>query len=99
MWRIPNSNTVSVIDTATNAVAATIRVGKAPVAVAVCPDGTRVYVANQNDHTLSVIDTAANKAVATIPAGRFPVGVGGHAGRSPRLCREFQHREPNGLRH
>jgi YVTN family beta-propeller protein len=70
-----DSNTVSVIDTATNSVEATIRVGKAPLAVAVSPDGTRAYVANQNAHTVSVIDTATNKAVATIPAGSFPVGL------------------------
>jgi YVTN family beta-propeller protein len=39
-------NTVSVIDTATNIVAATVNVGPNPHGVAVTPDGKKVYVAN-----------------------------------------------------
>src|SRR5256886_13710269 len=39
-----SSNTVSVIDTATNTVVATIPVGAVPAAVAITPDGTRAYV-------------------------------------------------------
>ena len=38
------SNTVSVIDTATNNVTATVPVGIEPTGVAVSPDGTKVYV-------------------------------------------------------
>jgi YVTN family beta-propeller protein len=43
---IPNyeSNTVSVIDIATNTVVWSISVGAEPWGVAVSPDGTRVYV-------------------------------------------------------
>ena len=41
-----NSNTVSVIDTATNTVTATVPVGGRPSGVAVTPDGAFVYVAN-----------------------------------------------------
>ena len=41
-----SSNTVSVIDTATNTVVATIPVGVIPFGVAITPDGTRAYVAN-----------------------------------------------------
>lgn len=44
------SNTVSVIDTATNAVVATVTVGAGPSGVAVNPAGTRVYVANQSSN-------------------------------------------------
>ena len=36
-------NTVSVIDTATHTVLATIPVGAVPVGVAITPDGTRAY--------------------------------------------------------
>ena len=39
-------STVSVIDTATNAVVATVPVGLNPEYLAVTPDGTHVYVAN-----------------------------------------------------
>ena len=45
------ANTVSAIDTSTNTVIATIPVGNVPYAVAVSPDGSRAYVANQNDNT------------------------------------------------
>ncbi len=67
-----NDNTVSVIDTSTNAVTATIAVGSVPEGVAISPDGTRVYVANLFDGTISVIDTASNTVIATIPAGSNP---------------------------
>jgi YVTN family beta-propeller protein len=62
----PTSNTVSVIDIATNTLVATIPVGGFPEALAITPDGTRVYVTNALDNTVSVIDTATNTVVATI---------------------------------
>ncbi|MCH8274225.1 MAG: YncE family protein [Armatimonadetes bacterium] len=68
-------NTVSVIDTATNSVIATVPVGFAPTGVAVHPAGTFVYVANRTANTVSVIDTAANSVTATIPVGVEPTGV------------------------
>jgi YVTN family beta-propeller protein len=53
-------NTVSVIDTATNTViGGPIMVGRVPTGVAVTPDGTKVYVAN-NSGSVSVIATATN---------------------------------------
>jgi len=52
----PYSNTVSVIDTTTNAVVTTIPVGTYPHGVAVAPDGSHVYVANSNSNTVSIID-------------------------------------------
>ncbi len=69
------SNTVSVIDAATNTVVATIPVGNLPDGVAVTPDGTHVYIANLADNTVSVIATASNTVVATITVGNGPVGV------------------------
>src|SRR5215470_13460234 len=68
-----NSNTVSVIDTATNTVSATIPIGPSPLGVAVSPDGSKVYVANGPD--ISVLDTATNTVSATIPIGPSPLGV------------------------
>ncbi|MCB9305668.1 MAG: beta-propeller fold lactonase family protein [Lewinellaceae bacterium] len=70
-----NSNTVSVINTATNSVVATIPVGTKPVGVAVSPDGTRVYTGNTGSSSVSVINTATNSIVATIPVGNTPQGV------------------------
>src|SRR5262249_49797404 len=67
-------NTVSVLDTTTNTVVATVPVGTFPIAVAITPDGTHAYVANF-DGTVSVIDTTTNTVVATVPVGTFPEGV------------------------
>jgi len=71
----PDSNTVSVIDTAANAVVATIPVGLLPRGIAITPDGTRAYVMDLGDNTASVLDTATNAVVATIPVGKAPFGV------------------------
>src|SRR5713226_1135971 len=68
------SGTVSVIDTTTNTVVATIPVGLFPSGVAITPDGTRAYVTNIFN-SISVIDTATNIVVVTIPSGQFPTGV------------------------
>src|SRR5207244_5073950 len=61
--------TVSVIDTASDTVVATVAVGSVPYGVAITPDGSRAYVTNQGDTTVSVISTASNTVVATIPLG------------------------------
>lgn len=70
-----NSDTVSVIDTATDTVITTIAVGDRPEGVAVLPNGTRVYVVNSLDGTVSVINTATNIVVATVPVGGDPRSV------------------------
>jgi YVTN family beta-propeller protein len=61
------SSTVSVIDTATNTVVATIPVGTGPAGLAVTSNGTRVYVATGD--TVSVIDTMTNAVIAVVPLG------------------------------
>jgi YVTN family beta-propeller protein len=63
-----NSSTVSVIDTTTDAVIATIPVGLGPFGVAVSSDG-KVYITTPPSNTVSVIDTATNTLTATIPVG------------------------------
>ncbi len=68
------ANTVSVIDTTTNMVVATVTVGGASYGVAITPDGAFAYVANQGSNTVSVIDTATNAVVATVPVDS-PSGV------------------------
>ena len=71
-----DSANVSVIDTATNTVTATVAVGTAPFGVAVNPAGTRVYVANTDSNNVSVIDTATNTVTATVAVGTYPVAFG-----------------------
>src|SRR5262245_47444915 len=60
------ANTVSVIDTETSAVVATIPVGDNPDGVAATPDGRLVYVANFLSDDVSVIDTSAAAVIATV---------------------------------
>jgi YVTN family beta-propeller protein len=64
--------TVSRIDPRTNAVVATIPVGRYSVALAV--DAGAVWVANRDSNTLSKIDPGTN-TVATIKLGARPQGV------------------------
>jgi YVTN family beta-propeller protein len=82
-----SENTVSVIDTASNTVVATIAVGVFPGGVAFTPYGTHpserddrrqqplAYVTNEVDSTVSVINTGNNTVVSTIPVGQGPIGV------------------------
>jgi YVTN family beta-propeller protein len=79
----PSANMVSVVDTSSDTVTATIPVGSRPYDAAVTPDGSQVFVANQGDGTVSVISTATDAVTATIkvlggvrsvaidPAGRY----------------------------
>ncbi len=63
------------INTATNTVIATVRVGGTPTQVAVSPDGTLAYVTNSGSKSVSVINTATNTVIATVGVGRTPTQV------------------------
>lgn len=67
-----SDNTVSVIDTATNTVIATVAVGINPSALAVTPNGALVYVPNTASDNVSVISGATNTLVATVAVGPSP---------------------------
>src|SRR3990172_2332653 len=69
------TNTVSVINTATNTVVATITVGTSPAEVAITPNGNFAYVTNTGSDTVSVIRTSDNTVIATIPVATFPAGI------------------------
>jgi YVTN family beta-propeller protein len=64
-----------VIAAATDTLVSTIQVGAGPIGVAVTPDGSKVYVANDGVNTVSAIATATNTVVSTIPVGFNPEGV------------------------
>jgi len=70
------TNTVSVINTAANAVITAVPVGTGPHMVAVTPDGSRVYVPNLGVDTVSVIDPATNTVISTIPPGGSDTNLG-----------------------
>ena len=64
---VANSENVTVIDTATNKVVASIDTEKCPMGIAITPDGKYAYVTHSTDPPIaSVISTAANTVVDTI---------------------------------
>ncbi|RYY86660.1 MAG: hypothetical protein EOO15_13905, partial [Chitinophagaceae bacterium] len=63
---------VSVINTATNTVVATIAVGNSPRGATLSLDGSRLYVSNFSDGTVSMINTATNLVLSTITVGSGP---------------------------
>ena len=72
-----NVNTVSVIDTASNVVMATVNIGT-PRGIAVSPDGTKVYVANFSSNLngyLSIINAETNVVTTTVNIGKVPSRV------------------------
>ena len=71
------ANSVSVIDTGTNSVVATVPTGfRGPLGVAITPDGAFAYVTNNGFAHVKVIDTATNAVVATVNwVGGGPWGV------------------------
>ena len=78
-----NSDTISVIDTRTDQVTATLGAkplpelpfGSAPNALAVSPDGTTLYVANGGNNLLLVLDLPGGEVRGLIPTGWYPGDV------------------------
>lgn len=66
------SDVLSVFDTGTGALIATVPVGQLPVGLAVANDGTRIYVSNRDSGTISVVGGASDTVVATLPFSGVP---------------------------
>jgi DNA-binding beta-propeller fold protein YncE len=62
------SPSVGVISTLSNSLTTIIPVGKNPIALAVTPDKSKLYVANNGDSTISGFDTADRSARVISPA-------------------------------
>lgn len=60
---------MTVIDAASDEVAATVEVGDGPDYVVFSPDGRRAYVANTRAGVLSVVEAHDYRLVATVPVG------------------------------
>jgi YVTN family beta-propeller protein len=71
-----SDNTVSVINSSTYIVSATIAVGNGPEGLSVSPDGTKLYLANNSDNNVYVINTSTNAVVDTIAVGNYPQAMG-----------------------
>jgi len=70
-----NSNTISVISTATNTVLTTISVGQSPLGVCFSPDGKRAYVTHITTSSVSVINTSTASVITTVHVGNYPYGI------------------------
>ncbi|HKP92795.1 MAG TPA: hypothetical protein VJS88_02785, partial [Chthoniobacterales bacterium] len=68
-------NSIAVIDTAKNAVIATIAVGGRVWGIALSPDGSKLYTANGASNDVSVVDVKARKELKRIKVGDGPWGV------------------------
>jgi YVTN family beta-propeller protein len=87
------ANTISVINTATNTVAATIAGFHRPVGAAVTPDRTRAYVTNSGNFTGTTVSV-----INVFDPGTVTVGVGaGLAGMAIADIPEPPNPNPTGL--
>lgn len=66
---------VGVIDTRTDRIVATLKVGEAPWRAYASPDGLWMLVINNGDETISVINTKMQKVVTTLQGGPEMTGV------------------------
>ena len=68
--------TVSVVDTRTDAVLATVDVGESPHWLTMSADGMEAYISHRKENGLvSVIDTETNSVSTTIDVGRYPSDI------------------------
>jgi YVTN family beta-propeller protein len=67
------SDTISVIDLATNTVAATLPAGFGPAGIALVVGGSRLLLANSYGDDISLIDVASRAEEGRLVAGRIPV--------------------------
>src|SRR5580704_8975945 len=71
----PSAHGIGVIDTTRLAVAARLGVGSDPEQFALSPDGSKIYVSNEDAATASIVDVASGKIEATLKVGEEPEGV------------------------
>jgi phospholipase C len=66
---------LSIVDTSTGRVRATLADQARSNGIAVSPDGRHAYIVNCWRNTVSVIDTASSKVISRIPVGKTPWNV------------------------
>lgn len=71
-------DTVSVIDSRTHKLVATVEVGGRPRGIGFSPDHSKVYVALGDENAIGVIDTDTLKVLKKIPAGSDPEAFAVH---------------------
>lgn len=84
----PQGTTVDVIDTKTLELITSIDGMNGPLGVAVHPDGTRLYVVNEESDTVSVVDAITYAHITDITVGTKPEAYGQFIGPGvPRLLK------------
>jgi YVTN family beta-propeller protein len=66
---------IGVVDLANGKLLRVLASGPDPEAFDVSPDGSRLYVSNEETAEMSVVDLAAGKVTARVPVGKEPEGV------------------------
>lgn len=69
-------STITVIDSATNKVVATLSVPRTPHNITFAPDGTFAFATAHAGDTVTMIDATSKKVVGTLPAAALPNKVG-----------------------
>lgn len=70
------ANTISVIDVASDTIAAAFESGGTmPIRVKFTPNGKEAWVSNARSNAVTVFDAASRKLLATIEVGAVPVGI------------------------
>jgi YVTN family beta-propeller protein len=73
-----SDHTVSVIDSRSGKVEATVKVGRRPRGIGLAPDQAHVYVALGDDDAIAVVNTRTLELVKTLPAGSDPEAFAVH---------------------
>jgi YVTN family beta-propeller protein len=68
-------NTIVIIDTGKNEIAATIPVGNRAWGIALDPNGSKLYTANGASNDVSVVDIKSRKELRRIKVGDGPWGI------------------------
>lgn len=72
------AGTVSVVDTRSGELVATLKAGLDPRALVLSPDGAELYVANNSSASITVIDPATVTVIDTIATAPSPMGLAFH---------------------
>ena len=71
----PAKDGVAVVDVASRRVVRTLPAGSDPEAFDVSPDGSRLFVSNENADSASIIDLAKGTVILNVKTGKEPEGV------------------------
>lgn len=66
------NQTVTVVDSSSNAITETIKVGNTPTGLIISPDGSRAYVAVSGDASIAILDLQTHALKATISMDSTP---------------------------